>query len=126
MSKKFISTDLALSHPMFSQAIRVGNFVYTSGQIGIDSSTGKLCNDSFEDEVAQCINNIEVILKCAGLGLGDIIKITVFVTDMSFYDNLNREYIKHFQKNPPTRSAVEVSKLAKGARVEIEAIAYKD
>jgi 2-iminobutanoate/2-iminopropanoate deaminase len=126
MSIKIISTDLVLSNPMLSQAIGVGNFVYTSGQIGIDSSTGKLCNDSFEDEVAQCIKNIEVILKNAGLGLGDIIKITVFITDMNFFDGLNREYIKHFKKNPPARSAVEVSKLAKGARVEIEAIAYKD
>lgn len=126
MSKKIISTDLVLSNPMFSQAIGVGNFVYTSGQIGIDSSTGKLCNDSFEDEVAQCIKNIEVILKSAKMDLGDIIKITIFLTDMNFFDNLNREYIKHFQKNPPTRSTVEVSKLAKGARVEIEAVAYRD
>jgi len=126
MSKKFFSTDLALSHPIFSQAIQAGSFVYTSGQIGIDSSTGKLCNDSFEDEVAQCIKNIEVILNSAELGLGDIIKITIFITDMNFYDNLNKEYIKHFKKNPPTRSAVEISKLAKGARVEIEAVAYKD
>jgi len=63
MSKKIISTDLALSHPIFSQAIRVGNFIYTSGQIGIDAATGKLSNGSFEGEVAQCIKNIEVILN---------------------------------------------------------------
>ena len=126
MSKKFISTDLALSHPMFSQAIRAGNFVYTSGQIGMDAATGKLCNKSFQDEVAQCIKNIEIILNSAGLGLEDVIKNTVFITDMNLFNDLNKEYIKHFPKNPPTRSAVEVSKLAIGARVEIEAIAYKE
>lgn len=125
MSKKIISSDLIPSNPMFSQAIKIGNFTYISGQIGIDASSGKLCNDSFENEVAKCIKNIEVILNSAGLGLEDIIKVTVFMTDMDFFDDLNREYIKYFKKDPPTRSAVEVSKLAKGARVEIEAIAYK-
>ena len=126
MSKINIITDLTPSHPIFSQAIRAGNFIYTSGQIGIDVKKGKICNKSFKDEVAQCIKNIEAILNSAGFSLNDVIKNTVFITDMSLFNELNKEYSKYFSENPPARSAVEVSKLAMGARVEIEAVAYKE
>ena len=125
MSKKFILTNLVFPSPVFSQAIQVENFVYISGQVG-DDLTGKLVNKTFKDEVVQAFENIKSILQTAGLNLKDVIKVTIFMSDMSLFNELNGIYMIYFPKNQPTRSAVEVSRLYLNARIEIEVIAYKD
>lgn len=125
MSKEFISTNSVFPSPIFSQAIKVGNFVYVSGQVG-DDLTGKLSNATFKDEVKQAFENIKLILQAAGLDLKDVIKVTIFMSDMSLFNELNKIYMTYFPKNQPTRSAVEVSRLYLNARIEIEVIAYKD
>jgi len=122
MSKKFISTNLVFPSPIFSQAIQVGNFVYVSGLVG-DDLTGKLANKTFKDEVIQAFENIKSILQTAGLDLKDVIKVTIFMSDMSLFNELNEIYMTYFPKKQPVRSAVEVSRLYLDARVEIEVIA---
>ena len=125
MSKKFITTNSVFPSPVFSQAIKVGKFVYVSGQVG-DDLTGKLSDTTFKDEAKQAFENIKSILQAAGLDLKNIIKITIFMSDMSFFNELNEIYLTYFPKKQPTRSAVAVSKLYLDARVEIEVIAYED
>ena len=125
MSKEFVLTNSVFPSPIFSQAIKVGNFVYVSGQVG-DDLTGKLSNATFKDEVKQAFENIKSILQAAGLDLKDVIKVTIFMSDISLFNELNKIYMTYFPKNQPTRSAVEVSRLYLNARVEIEVIAYKD
>jgi len=125
MSKEFISTISVFPSPVFSQAIKVGNFVYVSGQVG-DDLTGKLSNATFDNEVKQAFENIKSILQAADLDLKDVIKVTIFMSNMSLFNELNKIYMTYFPKNQPTRSAVEVSRLYLNARIEIEVIAYKD
>ncbi len=125
MSKEFISTNSVFPSPVFSQAIKVGHFVYVSGQVG-DDLTGKLSNATFDNEVKQAFENIKLILQAASLDLKDVIKVTIFMSDMSLFNELNKIYMTYFPKNQPTRSAVEVSRLYLNARIEIEVIAYKD
>jgi len=125
MAKEIIESTKVPSSAMYSQGIKVGELVFTSGQIGANVLTGILTNATFEEEVKQALENIKSILQEANLCLEDVIKVTVFITDMNLFDRLNKIYLTFFPKKKPARSAVEVSKLAKGARVEIEAIAFR-
>jgi len=126
MVKEIIESNKVSSSLIFSQGIKVGKLVFTSGQIGVNVLAGTLSNVTFEDEVKQALENISSILQEANLCLEDVIKVTVFITDMNLFDRLNKVYLTFFPNKKPARSAVEVSKLAKGARVEIEAIAFRD
>ena len=125
MSKEFFSTNSVFPYAEFSQAIKVDHFVYVSGQIG-DDLNGKLVDRTFKDEIKQVFENIKSILQATGLDLKDIIKVTIFMSDMSLFNELNKIYITFFPQNQPTRSTVEVSRLHLNARVEIEVIAYKN
>jgi len=125
MSKEYISSDSLVSSNLFSAAVKVGNFVFTSGQIALDNTTKKLNNISFEVEVIQCFKNIKLTLEASGLNLEDVIKVTVFLTDINLFNEFNEIYKKYFSKSMPARTLVEVLKLALGARIEIEVIAYK-
>jgi len=126
MVKEIIESNKVPSSSIYSQGIKVEKLVFTSGQIGVNVLTGALSNVTFEDEVKQALENISSILQEANLCLEDVIKVTVFITDMNLFDRLNKVYLTFFPKKKPVRSAVEVSKLAKGARIEIEAIAFRD
>ena len=125
MSIKYIVTDFVPSSPLYSQGIIAGQLLFTSGQIGLNSSASQSGNLTFEDECIQALENIRSILKSAMLDLDDIVKTTIFITDIRQYDIFNSIYLKYFPNHKPARSCVVVTSLAKGARVEVEAVAYK-
>ena len=107
----------------YSQAIKFGNTLYVSGQIPIDQSAESLISSSIEDETEQVMKNIQFILKEAGLSFKDVIKCSIFVSDMGNFSKINAIYGKYFAESPPARETVEVSGLPKGVNVEISCIA---
>lgn len=120
---KRISTDNApKAIGPYSQATRVKDLVYTSGQIAINPNTGSLIVDDFEREVIQILNNLSAILEASGSSSDDIIKLTVFLTDISQFKVVNKVFLDYFKDNYPSRSLIEVSGLPMGANIEIEAI----
>ena len=107
----------------YSQAIRVGDLVFTAGQLAIDPATGKLVEGGIEEQTRQVLRNISAVLEAAGSSLDRVAKTTVFLKDMGDFKALNQVYGEFFASEPPARSTVEVSDLALGALVEIDAIA---
>ncbi|MGB4704916.1 MAG: Rid family detoxifying hydrolase [Candidatus Saccharicenans sp.] len=114
------------SNAPFSEAVRVGNLLYLSGQLGRDPRTGKLVEGGIEAETRQCLENIKNTLEKYGSSLERVVKVTVMLADISEWSKMNSVYISYFPKNKPARSAFGVSGLAGGARVEIEVIAVLD
>jgi 2-iminobutanoate/2-iminopropanoate deaminase len=107
----------------YSQAVVVGEqFVYTAGQIPIDPTTGNIAGETIGDQTRQALRNLHAILEAAGSGLRAVIKTTVFLTDMDDFAAMNEVYQEFFPDEPPARSAVEVARLPKDVRVEIEAV----
>jgi 2-iminobutanoate/2-iminopropanoate deaminase len=122
--KKVISTSKAPSAiGPYSQAIRVGNLVYTSGQIPIDPATGLFAEGGIKEQTRQSLLNVKAILEEAGLTMGNVVKTTVFMADMADFADMNAVYAEFFTEPYPARSAVAVKTLPKGALVEIEVIA---
>ncbi len=109
----------------YSQAVRAGEFVYASGQIPIDPKTGNFSSDDIREQAKQSLENLKAILEAANYALDDVIKTTVFVTDIANFSAVNEVYAKYFAKDAPARSFVAVKDLPKGAKVEIEAVAWK-
>ena len=107
----------------YSQAIRVGNLVYTSGQIPIDPATGAFVEGGIREQTRQSLTNVRAILAEAGLAMSDVVKTTVFMADMNDFAEMNGVYAEFFAEPYPARSAVAVKTLPKGALVEIEVIA---
>ncbi|MCL4108648.1 UNVERIFIED_CONTAM: hypothetical protein GTU68_006966 [Idotea baltica] len=109
----------------YNQAILVGQTLYVSGQIALDPATGALITDSIELETKQVMRNLEAILAEAGATFEDVVKCTVFVTDMNQYGQINKIYSSFFNDNTaPARELVEVRNLPKFVNVEVSAIAY--
>ncbi len=122
--KKVISTQQApAAIGPYSQAIQVGNLVYTSGQIPIDPSTGSLVEGGVKEQTRQSLLNVKAILEEAGLTMSNVVKTTVFMADMNDFAEMNAVYAEFFKEPYPARSAVAVKTLPKGALVEIEVIA---
>ena len=109
----------------YSQAIQAGNFVYTSGQLPIDPSTGAFPEGGIKEQTRQSLTNIKSILEEADLTMGNVVKTTVFLADMSDFADMNGVYAEFFSEPFPARSAVAVKTLPKNALIEIEAIAFK-
>lgn len=111
----------------YSQAVVAGNFVFLSGQIGIDPHTGKLVED-FEGQVRQVFKNIMAVLESAGVGKESIVRMVVYLKDLSLFKEFNSIYEEFFSevKVKPARTTVEVSQLPLGALVELEATAFID
>lgn len=107
----------------YSQAIRVGNLVYTSGQLPIDPATGAFPEGGITAQTRQSLLNVQAILAEAGLSVNDVVKTTVFLADMNDFAAMNAVYADFFSEPFPARSAVAVKTLPKGAQVEIEVIA---
>lgn len=107
----------------YSQAIRAGPFLFVSGQLGIDPASGRLAED-FEGQVRLALANIRAVLEQVGLTWDDVVKTTVYLTDMSFFPKFNEVYSEVLGSGLPARSVVAVKELPKDALVEIEAIAY--
>jgi 2-iminobutanoate/2-iminopropanoate deaminase len=108
---------------LFSPAIVMGDLVFTSGQIGIDAKTGQLAEGGFEAQFEQVFRNLTGVLDAAGSSIDHVVKATVFLTDMNDYNTLNELYRKKFKGDPPARTTVQVVKLPRDARIEIEMIA---
>lgn len=122
--KQVISTPKApAAIGPYSQAIRVGNLVYTSGQIPIDPATGAFVEGGIKEQTRQSLTNVRAILAEAGLAMSDVVKTTVFMADMNDFAEMNAVYAEFFAEPYPARSAVAVKTLPKGALVEIEVVA---
>jgi len=107
----------------YSQAVRVGSFLFCSGQIGIDIETAELAGDDVETQTQQVFKNIRAITKASGLDLKDIVKTTVFLTDLDDFAVVNNIYANEFGNHKPARSTVQVARLPMDALIEIECIA---
>lgn len=124
--KKTVSTpDAPKAVGPYSQAVWAGDTLYISGQIPLDPATGNMVGATTAEQTAQVFKNIGAILKAAGLGFGQVVKMTVLLTDMKDFAAMNDVYAKHFTGDFPARAAYQVVALPKGALVEIETIAYK-
>jgi 2-iminobutanoate/2-iminopropanoate deaminase len=108
----------------YSQAIRVGSWVFVSGQIGLDPKTGDMVEGGFEGQTRQVLDNMKSILKAAGLTLKNVASVDVFLTDMGQFATFNGIYQEYFSEHQPARAVVEVKGLPKWARVEIKCIAF--
>jgi len=123
MSKTVIQTKEApAAVGPYSQAIRVGNMVYTAGQVGIDPETGAL-RQGLEAQTRQVLANLRAVLAAAGTDMDHVIKTTIYLADIGTFKEVNAIYGEVFREDPPARSTVEVAALPLGALVEIEAIA---
>jgi reactive intermediate/imine deaminase len=111
--------------PAFSHATRAGDWIYVSGTLGTKASSFALVEGGMPAETRQTLENIRAILQAAGAGLEDVVKVQVFVTDMSRFPEMNQVYREFFPQDPPSRITVGCSALALGACVEIDCIAYK-
>lgn len=122
MTKKIISTDQApQAIGSYSQAVQAGGFVFASGQIALNPTTGEMDNDSFGSETRQVFDNVIGVAKAAGLSLSDIVKLTVYLTDLKDFTELNQIMGEYFDEPFPARAAVQVAALPKGATVEVDA-----
>jgi 2-iminobutanoate/2-iminopropanoate deaminase len=122
--KKVIATSKApKAIGPYSQAITAGGFVYTSGQIPIDISTGAIVDGDIKQQTRKVLENLKNLLEESGSSLENVVKTTVFIKDMNKFAEINEVYGEYFDVNPPARSCVEVARLPKNVEVEIEAIA---
>ena len=119
------TTDAPRAIGPYSQAVISGNFIFTAGQLGLDPVAGKIVSNDFEQQVRQIMRNLKAILQAAESDLKNVVKFTVFVTDLDNFGLLNQVFGEYFPESAPARSAVQVSSLPLDGLVEIEAIAVK-
>lgn len=125
--KRIIKTENAPA-PIgpYSQAVMTGNMLYTSGQIAIDPKTGELVQGSIEEETEQVMENLKALLEASGMGFDEVIKTTIFITDMHQFSRINAVYGRYFNEDTaPARETVQVAALPKFVNVEISVIAVK-
>jgi 2-iminobutanoate/2-iminopropanoate deaminase len=125
LAKRVVYTDKA-PKPVgpYSQAVLVNGWLFIAGQIPLDPATGKMVEGSFEDKARRVLENIKAIVEAAGGSLRDVVKVTVYLRDISLFERFNKVYSEYFSEEPPARVVVEVSNLPKNAEVEVEAVAY--
>ncbi len=124
MNKRVVYTEKApKAIGPYSQAISIGNMVYTAGQVGLDPVTMELVPGGVEEQTRQVLANLKNVLEAAGTSMGNVIKTTVFLKDMGDFAKMNAIYTEEFHENPPARTTVAVAGLPKGALVEIECVA---
>ena len=126
MSKKVIYSASA-PEPIgpYSQAIQAGNLLFVSGKVAIQKSTGNIITSTIQEETHQVMKNLSEILTAAGFDFSHVVKCTIFLKDMNNFPEVNEVYGSYFQKEPPARETVEVSRLPKDVHVEISCIAVK-
>jgi len=126
MEKQIINTSNAPA-PIgpYNQAVRTGNFLFVSGQIPLDAASGELITSGIQDETEKVMQNLQAILKEAGMNFSNVVKSTIFVTDMGQFVRINEVYGKYFPENAPARETVQVAALPKGVHVEISVIAVQ-
>lgn len=127
MKKEIISTDMApKAIGPYSQAVKVGNFLFISGQIPIDPKTGELIEGNIKEQTKRVLENLKGIIESLGGSLENIIKTTVFLKNIEDFHDMNEIYAEYFKENPPARSTIEVSRLPRNVSIEIEAIGILD
>lgn len=107
----------------YSQGIKAGQFVFTSGQLPLDPKTGQLVQDDIQTATRVALENVKAVLAASGATLDDVVKVTVFVKDMNDFGKINEVYAEFFANHKPARSLVEVARLPKDGVIEIEAVA---
>lgn len=124
-SRRAVQTDKAPA-PVgpYSQALRAGPFLFLSGQVPLDPSTGLLISSTIEAETQRVLDNLRAVLQADGLDFAHVVKTTVYLTDLGDFAKMNEVYARAFGEARPARATVQVGALPKGARVEIEAVAY--
>lgn len=123
MPKQIVTTPHApAALGPYSQGIKVGNLIFTAGQLGLDPTTGKLV-DGLEAQTEQALKNLAAILEAAGSRLENVIKTTCFLADINDFKAFNGVYARFFASNPPARSTIQAGALPAGGRVEIEVVA---
>ena len=124
--QKQIKTSTASANAPFSQGIEINGFIFLSGTLGVDSSTGTLAGNDVVSQLEQIVKNISDILKEAGCTINDVVKATIFLTDMKSYAAMNEAWLRLFKTPYPARTCVEISALpVAGALIEVEVIAAK-
>jgi len=125
MEKKVITTKLApQAIGPYSQAVRVGDFVFCSGQIPLDPATGQLVTGGVAEQTRRVLLNLKAVLEESGTLLGAVAKTTVYLRDMNDFAEMNGAYAEFFKESPPARATVQVARLPKDAAVEIDAVAF--
>jgi 2-iminobutanoate/2-iminopropanoate deaminase len=125
--KKIISTSEApAAIGPYSQAVRVGSTIYCAGQIPLDPKSGQIVSGDAATQTRRVLENIAAVLKAEGITFENVVKTTIFLTDLGNFQTVNEVYGSYFKNQPPARSTVQVSALPKGANVEIEVIAVTD
>lgn len=123
MKEKVSTSKAPAAIGPYSQAIRIGNFVYTSGQIPLDPATGQLVEGDIKAQTRQVLTNVKAILEAAGTSLANVVKTTVFLKNMADFAAMNEVYAEFFSEPFPARSAIGVVALPKDVAVEIETVA---
>ena len=124
MNKKIIATDEApAAVGPYSQGVRLGDFIFTAGQLGLVPGTKEFAGPDIEAQTRQALENLRAVLEAGGSCLGRVVKTTVFLADMGEFSRMNAVYAEFFPESPPARSAVQAAALPLGGRVEIEAVA---
>lgn len=123
--KKIVSTTEApAAVGPYSQAVRIGPMLYTAGQIPLDPKSGQIVSEDVAAQTKQVLENLTAVLRAEGMDFSNIVKTTVFMTNLGDFQTMNEIYAGYFNDLPPARSTVQVSALPKGAQVEIEVIAF--
>ncbi|HEY5585193.1 MAG TPA: RidA family protein [Ruminiclostridium sp.] len=124
MNFEIISTNKApAAIGPYSQAVKVGGFIYTSGSIPVDPANGEVVEGGVAEQAEQALTNLKEVLEAAGASLDNVVKTTVFIKSMNDFATINEVYKKYFTKNYPARSCVEVARLPKDVLIEIECVA---
>ena len=124
MQRRVVHTDkVPPARVPLSQAIKVGEWVFASGQLGMDPKTGRLADGGIKGETRQVCENLKAVLEAAGSSLGKVAKVTIYMADLGELMAMNEVFSEYFRQNPPARTTFQAGGLIAGARVEIEAIA---
>jgi len=109
----------------YSHAVAAGDLLFTSGQLGMDPATGKLAGENIESQTEQALNNLESVLAANGMTFANVVKTTIFLTDLGDFATVNGIYAARFPSAPPARSCVQVAALPAGAKIEMEIVASR-
>ncbi len=126
MEKKVVYTEKA-PKPVgpYSQAIIAGDFIFTAGQIPIDPKTNQIVQGDIKEQTRQVLENLKAVLEEAGASFDDVVKVTVYMKDLNEFSAMNEVYSEYFKNSPPARTTVEVSRLPRDVKIEIDLIALK-
>lgn len=125
MNKTIATSKAPAAIGPYSQGIAAGNMLFVSGQLPIDPDTQAFAGNDVRSQTAQSLKNLKAVIEAGGMSMNDVVKTTVFLSDMNDFTEMNSVYAEFFTENYPARAAVEVARLPKDALVEIEAIIYK-